>query len=87
MRAMDWLSSPALVRTAAASMGLTAARLDYHQPSNTLYLSLAIRGKVHQVPLPIGQTFTRDQIIERLFADPPAAPVATGAAEISASPP
>jgi hypothetical protein len=80
-------SSPAVVRAAAASMGLTAARLDYCEADDTLYLSIARHGQIQHIPLPTGRTFTRDQIVKLLFCDGTGAPTVAIPAEISADPP
>jgi len=63
------LLTPTIVRSTAAAMGLTAARFDYDKRAGTLYFSLARNGQVHHIPIPVGKTFTRDQIIDLLFSD------------------
>lgn len=67
MMGMDALfNSPAAVKLAAAAMGLTAARLDYHAPTKTLYLSIARHGQIEHIRLPSGRTFSRDEICDLL---------------------
>jgi len=83
--AMDaLLRSPAALKRAAASMGLTAARLDYCQADDTLYLSIARRGQIDHIPLPTGRTFSRDEICDLLaghqIAESAPGPALVGAA-------
>lgn len=89
------LSSPTAIRTVARALGLTAARLDIHPDTNALILSVAQGGHVHHIDVPIGQTFTADQICE-ILAGPspageippdPAAPASVTAAPAGVSPP
>jgi hypothetical protein len=71
MASMDaLLTSPAVIRTAAAAAGLTAARLEYHKGSDTLYLFVAAHGQIKSVPVPCGITYTRDEICALLTSDP-----------------
>lgn len=73
MFGMDaFLSSPGLVKMAATSAGIEAARLDVNPADQSVWLALRIRGQIRQLPVPSGKTFTIDQVIGLLFPDPAA---------------
>lgn len=61
--------SPAIVQSAMALMGLTAARLDYCRETDMLLLSLAIHGQIHHIRLPLSVTMTRQEICDLLFPE------------------
>lgn len=62
-------NNPSLVRMAAKAAGVQAARLDYDPVAGELWASLRLKGRVHQVKLPLGRTFTIDEILALLFPD------------------
>jgi hypothetical protein len=63
-------NNPAIVRMAAKSSGIQAARLDIDPASGELLASLRVHGKVTQHKIPTGKTFTADEILAMLFSDP-----------------
>jgi hypothetical protein len=67
MFGMDLNAARTIVRMAARSAGLQAGRLDHDPQDGRLYLSVMCRGQVRQTPIPTGQVFTVDQLIEILF--------------------
>jgi hypothetical protein len=71
---IEQLLTPTIINATMAGMGLTAARLDYDRRTDILYLSLARHGQIHHIRIPIGITFTRDEICE-LLSDRPAAQI------------
>lgn len=64
------LSSPTVVRVAAKSAGIEAARLDVNPASGELLASIKVHGHVKQVRIPTHQTFTIEEILTLLFPDP-----------------
>lgn len=58
----DILSPEAMIRGYIRSQGWQAGRLDYDLATGTLWLSLMIRNQVRHAPIPLGRTFTIDQI-------------------------
>jgi hypothetical protein len=73
------LNSPGLVAMAAKSAGIEAARLDYNELTDQVWLSVRIRGEVKQIPLPTRKTLTIDQLMQLLFPGPQGAGQKTGA--------
>jgi hypothetical protein len=64
------LSNPAIVRMAAQSAGIEAARLDVDPKTHELIASVRIRGQVAQHKIPTGRAFTIEQILTLLFPGP-----------------
>jgi hypothetical protein len=80
-RGMEALfSSPAIVRTAAASMGLEAATFRVDPKTSKAWLGLRIHGRIKLIAIPEG-TYTREQIIDLLFS--PVQPTAPEPAAIA----
>ncbi len=69
------LASPSALAAGVKLYGLKAARLDIHPESRELVLSYSRKGKIYQVRVPIGVTFTADEICTLLVGgqlpDPP----------------
>ena len=78
MGIMDGLVSrmdPAtLIESYLRSNGWQACRLDFDTSSATLSLSVLIDNQVKSIPLPLGQIFTVDRIVEMISRGDPNRP-------------
>lgn len=62
---LQGLADPrALILSYFKSRGWAAARVDYHSPTSTLYLTVLVRRQPHYIPLPTGKTFTIEQLAD-----------------------
>ena len=73
---MEALLSPATLAWGLKAAGITHGRLDIHPTTQALVLSIAQRGKVHHIDVPIGATFTTEEICDLLTRPPTAAAAA-----------
>jgi len=82
---MEALLSGRTLASAVKWCGITHGRLDIHPTRQTLVLSIARKGKIHQVDVPIGITLMADEICE-LLTRPPASAIAQTRGEIPTAP-
>jgi hypothetical protein len=84
---MEAFFGPATLKAGLIAFGLEAARLDYHEQTHRLYGTILQHGRAHTFAIPLGRTYTRDEICELLTRKPEPDAIAQAPTIAATSPP